>query len=75
MKIQKMKVAKKQGDIRKIGGNSECKIIYDSGINSQKGNIEAIEEELEVIYDSYRDIPKEVYKERFEIAANKLYEA
>ena len=50
----------------------ECKIIYDSGINSRKGDIEAREADLEVIYDGYRDVPKEVYEERFKITARKL---
>ena len=75
MKIQKMKVAKKQGDIKKIWGNTECEIIYDSGINSRKGDIEAREAELEVIYDGYRDVPKEIYEERFKIDTRKLYKA
>ena len=74
MKTQKMKVAK-QGDMRKLEDNLECKIICDSGINSRNESIEVIEEELQVIFDSFRDTPKEVYKEKLEIATNKLYEA
>ena len=75
MKIQKMKVAKKQGDKKKIWGNTECKVITDSGINSKEGDIEAREAELEVIYDGYRDVPREIYEERFKTAARKLYKA
>ena len=32
----------------------ECEIIYDSGMKSREGDIEAIEVELKVIYDSHR---------------------
>ena len=74
MKIQKRKVAK-QGDMRKVDNNVECEIIFDSGMNSRNESIEDIEEELQVVYDSYRDTPKEVYEERFEAITSKLYEA
>ena len=45
MKIQKRKVAK-QGDMRKVDNNVECKFIFDSGMNSWNESIEDIEEEL-----------------------------
>ena len=67
--------SKKQGDMREVGGNSECKIIYDSGINSRNESIEDIEEELQVIYDSYRDTLKDIYEKKIEAAASKIYEA
>ena len=61
--------------MRKTDNNVECEIILDSGMNSQMESIKDIEEELQVVYDSYRDTPKEVYEERFEVITSKLYEA
>ena len=61
--------------MRRVDNNIECEIIFDSGMNSQNESIEDIEEELQVVYDSYRDTPKDVYEERFEAVASKLYEA
>ena len=54
--------------MKKTDSNVECEIIFEESIKDT-------EEELQVVYDSYRDTPKEVYEERFEAITSKLYEA